>query len=183
MAAYLATMLISLFGTMMIFTTVFPARLSCTFSRASALASISACGASFGTRTIRLQVEVEVAPGKAPPDQFDAADLDDPVAIGYRHTGSFGIEDYRPVVLQIHVGDLLPCCSKRRILPQLRRHVPLIHRPLGSADATDFVDAAIGQLIRTLITVMADVPAHPLPGDLVPVDLLIEQLPVCIRIP
>jgi hypothetical protein len=31
-------------------------------------------------------------PGQATADQFDATDLDDPVAVSDRHTGRFGIE-------------------------------------------------------------------------------------------
>src|SRR5690606_14718347 len=41
---------------------------------------------------IRVEVDVEVAPGQAPSFQLDAADLDDAVAIGHRHAGGFGIQ-------------------------------------------------------------------------------------------
>ncbi|MNN56204.1 hypothetical protein D3C81_1711210 [compost metagenome] len=41
---------------------------------------------------VGLQVDVEVATGQAPALQFDAADLDDPVAIGDRHAGGFCIQ-------------------------------------------------------------------------------------------
>ncbi|MCY1447816.1 hypothetical protein D9M71_644540 [compost metagenome] len=44
------------------------------------------------TLTIRLQVDMEMPAGRAPAHQLDTADLDDPVAIGDRHTGGFGIE-------------------------------------------------------------------------------------------
>jgi hypothetical protein len=30
--------------------------------------------------------------GQAPTDQLDTTDFDNPVAVGYRHAGSFGIE-------------------------------------------------------------------------------------------
>ncbi|MCY1428738.1 hypothetical protein D9M71_446340 [compost metagenome] len=46
---------------------------------------------------IRLQVDVEVPAGKATPIQLDAANLDDPVTVGDRHAGGFGIQDYRSV--------------------------------------------------------------------------------------
>jgi hypothetical protein len=35
--------------------------------------------------------------GQAPTDQLDTTDFDNPVAVGYRHAGSFGIEYYHPV--------------------------------------------------------------------------------------
>src|SRR3990167_8834300 len=41
---------------------------------------------------IRLQVNVEMPPSQTPADQFNTADFDDPVTIGHRHTGGFGIE-------------------------------------------------------------------------------------------
>ncbi|CRR36568.1 hypothetical protein PAERUG_E16_London_17_VIM_2_04_14_05141 [Pseudomonas aeruginosa] len=41
---------------------------------------------------IGLQVDVEVATGQAAPLQLDTADLDDPVTIGHRHAGGFGIQ-------------------------------------------------------------------------------------------
>ena len=37
-------------------------------------------------------VDVEVATGQAAPLQLDTADLDDPVTIGHRHAGGFGIQ-------------------------------------------------------------------------------------------
>ncbi|MNN55448.1 hypothetical protein D3C81_1703230 [compost metagenome] len=46
---------------------------------------------------VRLQVDVEVPAGKATPIQLDAANLDDPVTVGDRHAGGFGIQDYRSV--------------------------------------------------------------------------------------
>jgi hypothetical protein len=47
---------------------------------------------AFVTVAIRLQVNVKVAPGQAPTDQFHTADLNDPVTVGHRHAGGFGIE-------------------------------------------------------------------------------------------
>src|SRR3546814_921532 len=44
--------------------------------------------------TIRLQIDVVVPPGQAAADDFDTANLDDPVAIGHRHAGRFGIQHY-----------------------------------------------------------------------------------------
>jgi hypothetical protein len=35
--------------------------------------------------------------GQAPAHELDTADLDDPVTIGDRHTGGFGIEYYGPL--------------------------------------------------------------------------------------
>lgn len=50
----------------------------------------------FVTVTVRLQIDVEVAAGQAAPHQFDTADFDDPVTIGHRHAGGFGIEYNHP---------------------------------------------------------------------------------------
>jgi len=44
--------------------------------------------------TIRLQIDVVVPSGQAAADDFDTANLDDPVAIGHRHAGRFGIQHY-----------------------------------------------------------------------------------------
>src|SRR5690606_24257672 len=41
---------------------------------------------------IRLQVNVEMPAGQTTANQFDATDLDNPVAIGDRHAGGFGVE-------------------------------------------------------------------------------------------
>ncbi|MCY1397000.1 hypothetical protein D9M71_119880 [compost metagenome] len=49
------------------------------------------------TLAIRLQVDMEMTAGQAPAHQLDTADLDDPVTVGDRHTGGFGIEYYFPV--------------------------------------------------------------------------------------
>jgi len=46
------------------------------------------------TGPVRLYIDVKIAPGQPPPHQFDAADLDHPMAIGDRHTGGFGVEYY-----------------------------------------------------------------------------------------
>lgn len=46
------------------------------------------------TFAIRLQVDVKVPARQAPTDQFDTADFNDPVTIGHRHAGGFGIEYY-----------------------------------------------------------------------------------------
>jgi hypothetical protein len=35
--------------------------------------------------------------GQAPTDQLDTTDFDNPVAVGHRHAGGFGIEYYHPV--------------------------------------------------------------------------------------
>jgi hypothetical protein len=35
---------------------------------------------------------VEVTPSEAATHQFDTADFNDPVAVGHRHAGGFGIE-------------------------------------------------------------------------------------------
>src|SRR5471032_2634625 len=43
--------------------------------------------------------------------------------------------------------------------------------------AAHFIHTAVGQLVGPLVAGMADVPAHPFPGDVVAVALLIEQLP------
>ncbi|MNE22849.1 hypothetical protein D3C80_1160760 [compost metagenome] len=60
------------------------------------------------TFAVRLQIDVEVPSGQAPPHQLDTPDLDDPVSVSHRHTGGFGVEDDRPVVLNLHADGLLP---------------------------------------------------------------------------
>ncbi|MNM75477.1 hypothetical protein D3C81_872630 [compost metagenome] len=68
--------------------------------------TVDADGA-FVTLTVGLQVDVKMAPGQAPAHQLDTTDLDNPVAISDRHTGGFGVQDDRPVVLNLHAGGLL----------------------------------------------------------------------------
>jgi hypothetical protein len=58
--------------------------------------AVDADGA-FITLAIRLQVNVEMPPREASSDQLDTTDFDNPVAIGHRHAGGFGIEYYHPV--------------------------------------------------------------------------------------
>ena len=73
---------------------------------------------AFVTLAVRLQIDVEVAPGQAPADDLDAADLDDPVAFGDRHAGGFGIEDDVPVDLLLHAGGSNLHQDKAGIVPQ-----------------------------------------------------------------
>ena len=47
---------------------------------------------AFVTFPVRLQVHMEVATGEATTHEFDTADFNDPVAVGHRHAGGFGIE-------------------------------------------------------------------------------------------
>ena len=47
---------------------------------------------AFVTFPVRLQVHVEMPAGKAAAHQLDTADFNDPVTIGHRHAGGFGIE-------------------------------------------------------------------------------------------
>jgi hypothetical protein len=47
---------------------------------------------AFVTLAIRLQIDVEMPARQAPTDQFDTTDFDNPVTIGHRHAGGFGIE-------------------------------------------------------------------------------------------
>jgi hypothetical protein len=37
---------------------------------------------------------MEMPAGQAPTDQLDTTDFDNPVAVGHRHAGGFGIEYY-----------------------------------------------------------------------------------------
>jgi hypothetical protein len=47
---------------------------------------------AFVDLAIRLQVNVKMPARQAPTDQFDTTDFNDPVTIGHRHAGGFGIE-------------------------------------------------------------------------------------------
>src|SRR5690606_25046871 len=97
---------------------------------------------------IRLQVDMEVAPGETPAHQFDAADLDDAVTIGNRHAGGFSIQY------------------------DATHAVPALY---GSTFGRDH--AAVGEKIGALVARMAGMAAHPLPVDLVALYLLVERLP------
>src|SRR5690606_6065685 len=56
---------------------------------------------------VRVQVGVEGAPGRAPLQQFHAADFDHPVALLPFQAGGFGVEDDLPVRFRLHQ----PACS------------------------------------------------------------------------
>ena len=46
---------------------------------------------AFVDLAVRLQVDVEMPPGRAPADQLDTADFDDAVPVGDRHASGFGV--------------------------------------------------------------------------------------------
>jgi hypothetical protein len=52
---------------------------------------------AFVTLAIRLQVNVKMPARQAPTNQLDTTDFDNPVAVGHRHAGGFGIEYYIPL--------------------------------------------------------------------------------------
>ena len=49
---------------------------------------------------IRLQIDMEMPPGKTPADHLDAANFNHSVTIGHRHACRFGIQNYHPVSIR-----------------------------------------------------------------------------------
>ncbi len=43
---------------------------------------------------IRIEIDMEMPPGQTPANDFHSPDLDDPMPIGHRHAGGFGIQHY-----------------------------------------------------------------------------------------